>query len=276
MHSKLQEIINNMPLIKSFTGTDAAIGVWDKDGLLLKFFPSKAINVVFEEGYQIEDKNDQIYQVLRSGKPAYNKVPKEVFGQAFEGSITPVMEGRVIIGVITYCFSTEDKEAIIGNTEELTNALSHTDESIDEIKVGTQELASNMTKVQTITELVRAQVEEATRVVATIQKNANFSNILALNASIESARAGQAGKGFAVVSEEMRKFSKMSADSAQQINGNLAEIVKSLDVVREAINDSTSIATEQAEAANHLNEKFESVIVSAHKVSDICKKNVIR
>ncbi|MDO5293442.1 MAG: methyl-accepting chemotaxis protein [bacterium] len=274
-NSKLQAIAEAIPLLKSVTGTDAAIGVWDSEGVVVKFLKSKSIDVNFEEGYQLQDKNDKIFEVLRTGVQAYNKVPKEAFGMAFEGTITAVKDGSKIIGAITYCFSTEYKEEIMVSAKTLTNALSHTDESINDIKHGTQELASNMTKVQNITDLVREQVAEATKIVDVIQKNAKFSNILALNASIESARAGQAGQGFAVVSEEMRKFSKMSADSAQMINGNLTEIVKSLDSVREAINSSTSIATEQAEAANHLNDKFETVIDSAKRVNQICKDRAL-
>ena len=57
--------------------------------------------------------------------------------------------------------------------------------------------------------------------VKVIQQNAKQSNILALNASIESARAGEAGKGFAVVSDEMRKFAKMSAEASDKISESL-------------------------------------------------------
>lgn len=47
--------------------------------------------------------------VLSDGVSLQNKVPKEVFGIAFEGTITPVKENGQVIGAITYCYSTEEK-----------------------------------------------------------------------------------------------------------------------------------------------------------------------
>ena len=65
------------------------------------------------------------------------------------------------------------------------------------------------------------KVDDAIEIVKVIQQNAKQSNILALNASIESARAGEAGKRFAVVSDEMRKFAKMSAEASDKISESL-------------------------------------------------------
>lgn len=157
---------------------------------------------------------------------------------------------------------------------ELVNSINQTGESIAGIMNETKELASNVSQVQSIAELVRGQVLEAAKVVSSIQENAKYSNILALNASIESARAGQAGKGFAVVSEEMRKFFKLSSDAAIKINENLVEIEKSQDAVVDNLDHSSKIADEQAVAVNILNELFESVSSKANIVTETCRKSI--
>ena len=276
MNKKLQEIIEWAPFIKKMANIDAAICVWNKEGIVEAYFKSKSINVDFPVGYRVEDPNDDIYTVLRTGKERYNKIPKEAFGVAFEGKILPIFDGREVVGVVTYCVSTEERERIIESTDDLTNSILETEQSMDTMKQGIENLVVNMAQVQKITDLVRAQVEEATSVVSQIQRNANYSSILALNASIESARAGQAGRGFAVVSDEMGKFSKMSEEAAKKINENLNEIVKSLNEVKASINQSTDIATEQSEAAVQLNNVFKSVIETANKVSDICKETNLK
>lgn len=272
MNKRLQELADWIPVMKQMTGVDAAVCIWDKEARVTAYFKSEMMDLTFEPGYQLPDKNDMIYQVLRTGKPAYNKLPKEVFGIAFEGTITPIYDGREIVGAITYTFSSEAKEDIMCNANELSSSIAKTDHSITEITKGTEDLAINMSQVQEITDMVKAQVEEATNVVAEIRKNANYSNILALNASIESARAGQAGRGFAVVSDEMRKFSKMSDEAATRINTNLDKIVTSLNEVKKSIDHSTEIAAEQEKAANELNETFHTLTVTADHVVKICKE----
>lgn len=272
MNKKLQEIIDWIPFIKQMIGTDAAICVWNKDAMLEAAFSSSEINVDFPKGYQVIDKSDKLYIALQTGKSQYNRIPKEVYGSAVEGSITPIFDGKEIIGAVTYTVSSEAKNNIVENANSLTGSMIKTGESIDDIKKGIESLVENMSKVQQITDLVKAQVEEATNVVTEIQRNANYSNILALNASIESARAGQAGRGFAVVSDEMGKFSKMSGEAAKKINKNLEEIVNSLNEVKLSIDHSTNIATEQSESVNELNKMFGEVTVTADKVIEVCKK----
>lgn len=271
MNNRLQEIINCVPLFKQASRTDCAICVWDHNGVVQAYFKSAELDIKFEVGFKVPDPNDPIYQAINTGKQIYNKLPKEAFGVAFEGTITPIFDGTTVVGVLTYCVASEKKDEIIYQTEKLANSIEHTDNSLEKIASRTTELAHNMAQVKEFAEIVREQVEEASSVVATIQKNANYSNILALNASIESARAGQAGRGFAVVSDEMRKFSTMSGEAATKIHQNLSEIVKSLDSMRENIGHSTEIASEQAEAVSHLNEKFDTVIAASNCVNEICK-----
>ncbi|MBI4956644.1 MAG: methyl-accepting chemotaxis protein [Myxococcales bacterium] len=84
-------------------------------------------------------------------------------------------------------------------------------------------------KVTGIAESVVQLSEQASRIgdiVATVNELAEQTNMLALNASIEAAKAGEFGKGFAVVAAEMRKLAEHSKRSTTQIRGILGEIQK--------------------------------------------------
>lgn len=271
MHKKLQEITDWAPFIIKMTGTDAAICVWNTDGVVEAYFKSKYIDLDFPIGFKADDDNE-LWSVIRTGRAIYNKVPKELFGVAFEGKILPVFDGPEIVGVVTYCVSTEMKDAILNNAALLTESIKKTEDTIDMIQQGIENLASNINEVQKVSDIVGEQVGDASEVIGQIQRNANYSNILALNASIESARAGQAGKGFAVVSNEMGKFSKMSSEAAKKIDTNLGNIVSSLSEVQLAVKNSNEIALEQVHSIHELKQICENVMGIAKHVVNVCNE----
>ena len=129
-----------------------------------------------------------------------------------------------------------------------------------------------MNEINVISEEVSSKLKEAIEVVATIRQNAKLSNILALNASIESARAGEAGRGFSIVATEMKKFASLSGESSERINKTLMEIVNANKRVKDSINVSSSITEKQLESVKDLNETFGKAVELADKAAKVCSK----
>jgi methyl-accepting chemotaxis protein len=84
-------------------------------------------------------------------------------------------------------------------------------------------------------EQVGKVVEEVLGVLNEIESIAKQTNLLALNAAIEAARAGEAGRGFAVVADEVRALSMRTNHFSRQIRGNVRQIHDSVAIAEEAI-----------------------------------------
>jgi methyl-accepting chemotaxis protein len=84
-------------------------------------------------------------------------------------------------------------------------------------------------------EQVGRVVEEVLGVLGEIEAIAKQTNLLALNAAIEAARAGEAGRGFAVVADEVRGLSMRTNQFSRQIRGNVRQIHDSVAIAEEAI-----------------------------------------
>lgn len=145
--------------------------------------------------------------------------------------------------------STEKAEESLRRVNELQGFARVTVNDIEALIKGVGDSAdANIESAKMIAELER-QSEEIGKIVHAVTRIADQTNLLALNAAIEAARAGEHGKGFAVVADEVRNLAEISEKSARGIQEVVNEIQNQVKVVAADTEASGKKGREQVEKA---------------------------
>src|SRR3712207_1342567 len=209
------------------------------------------------------------YECLKAKKSISIIVPEEVFGTSIKAIGVPVKEDGQVVGTIVIAKSLKRKNKLQNLTNNLSASLQQITLSIGEINKGVQSVS---TSNSTILENVDKTYEEAQNtddVLKFIENIARQTNLLGLNAAIESARAGEFGKGFGVVANEIRKLSVSSSDSIKQINDILKNIQNSVMQISHKINDSNNIFEEQVSSIEEIKSVIENLNISAADLKEL-------
>ncbi len=240
----LQAIIKVAPYIPMFIDEPVSVAVTNKIGFIFNQ-PCKEIPLSSELGAPFPEGSTPGL-VIASGQRTAREVPPHVYGIPFKSYAIPLREGNEVVGCLMIAKSIETiksvKEAFSSLSEEIEQVVT----AVNEITEGVQIASESNQMVYDQMEVLLAETEKMSEMLAVINKFSNSTKILGLNASIEAARAGAAGKGFSVVAQEIERLSGNTTESAQKIGTMVGGIETKVNEISEKSKETTDAFTQQA------------------------------
>lgn len=161
--------------------------------------------------------------------------------------------------------TTQVAEATHAATGDVANAQRCVDASLEEISALMAQINNAAGNIQSLSE----QSKKINNVLSVIGGIAEQTNLLALNAAIEAARAGEQGRGFAVVADEVRNLASRTQSSTLEINEMLSELHKLVALAVKTMEESQQSCVRSVDSSRAISESLGSVTSAVTAINDM-------
>ncbi|WP_442600219.1 methyl-accepting chemotaxis protein [Neobacillus sp. D3-1R] len=156
----------------------------------------------------------------------------------------------------------------VSESTNIANKKSNEGNTAIEAVIGQMDIIGDHSKqMDDVITLLANKSNEISEIISMITSISNQTNLLALNAAIEAARAGEHGKGFAVVADEVRKLAEQSGESATKISQLINEIQNSSKNAKDVMQRENEVVSNGILLAHEAGEKFKEIITTIDQVS---------
>ena len=214
------------------------------------------------EQAQASDEMRQAVEQLRQTTEQIATGAQQTAGEIQATSHLLDQMNQAVASVATSAGRARERAEEAGSTaDQGAEVVRQTLDVMDAIRRAVEESAERLRNLEQLS----SQIGEITQVISGI---AEQTNLLALNAAIEAARAGEHGRGFAVVADEVRKLAERSAVSAREIAGLIDRIQAGTTGVVQAMVQATDQVERGGIMANQTGEALQAVLAAVRAVVD--------
>jgi methyl-accepting chemotaxis protein len=218
---------------------------------------TKSSNTVLETSVNLASMSEEVTASVSEVTRAIEEVSQGATEQALNAQSGVTQMDELSNGMDKVSANSNEMDKISLETKQLSSKgldmigtliekSNKTKQSTDEVNHIVQDMNISTKQINTISETIVSITEQ--------------TNLLSLNASIESARAGEAGRGFAVVADEIRKLAEQSKASTEEIKSIINTIQEKSDIAASAIKSTEIIVNEQDIAVAQTQEIFNEIL----------------
>lgn len=220
---------------------------------------------------EVRDESDHVRQEVGAAAGTASQVAGEFSRQTDELSATAatIEEVTVSIGLIAETVRETEQAMSTADAESSRSA-----ESVEQLTREISRAADTMGGLSSVVSRLGSRSDEIAGIVGAIKDIADQTNLLALNAAIEAARAGEQGRGFAVVADEVRKLAERTAESTVEIGrmidsirSEMTSAVSGMDDAQRIVHSGVGMAEQATQGIQTIRERVSDVMTRVKDIS---------
>ena len=263
-------LVKSAEVIQKIIPLDCCTMICNKEGLIVKFVGAESFDMNVRAGSGVA-KGGSLGECIATAKIVHKTIPKEAYNVPIKAIAVPIFDNNILIGGIATGISLANQEALLDSAQIIATTSEEMTATTQELAATATHLSSGLDDIQSIGNSVINEVKKTDDILRFVSDVAENSNLLGLNAAIEAARAGEHGRGFAVVAEEIRKIAVNSAEAVNDIKDILNNIRKEVEILKNKVEQNSSMAERQATATQEIAKDMESLAASAIEIEKVAQ-----